>query len=310
MLIRDVQIKGRLLLAPMCEVSNLPFRLLCRRFGASLVYTEMINCDAYIMESKSTKKRAYFLDEERPLGVQIFGSSVQKLKKAAKKIENELKPDLIDINIGCPAYNVMKTGSGSALLKEPERLAEIVKGLSSVLSIPLTCKIRILADEKSTIGIAKLIEEAGAAALAVHGRTARQGYSGRADWSIVKKIKKELNIPVILNGDILDGKSAEQGLKTGADALMIGRAAIGNPRIFKHISTYLKTGREQPVSSLKQRIEDFFMLLELCEKYGYKNLKSIKMQAQYFTKGYEGGKILRRKITQAKSIKEIKDILT
>jgi len=307
--IGNIKITGKILLAPMCDVTNLPFRLFCKEQGAALVYTEMINCDAYLMENSKTKKRSKFIEKEKPLGIQIFGSSIENLKKAAVKIEKELKPDLIDINIGCPAYNVMKTGSGASLLNNSEKIKELIFNVSESLKIPLTCKIRILSDEKKTISIAKIIQKSGAKALTIHGRTAKQGYSGNANWEIVRQIKKVLNIPVILNGDIIDEYSASKAFETGCDALMIGRAAIGNPFIFKQINYFLDTGNNLEKMTFEQRLNDFSYYLKLCKKYGFVNIKAIKMQAQFFTKGFRGARIIRSEISKCKTMDEISKTL-
>ncbi len=306
MRIKDLDIKGRLILAPMSGITSLPFRLQCKKNKAALAYSEMINADAFIYENPKTRKRAYFIEEERPIGIQLMGSSIEKLKKAAKKIEKELAPDLIDINIGCPAYNVMKTGSGASLLNNPGKLKKIIEEISNAINIPLTCKIRITNDEKKTLEIAKLIEKSGAKAIAVHGRTAKQGYSGKANWKIIKKIKHNLSIPVILNGDVVDEYSAGAAFKeTGCDAVMIGRAAIGNPYIFKRISHYLDTGELLNELSFEEKAGQFIEFIGLCKEYGYNNLLFIKRYAQSFIKGFKGSKALRHKITEAKSIKEI-----
>ncbi len=310
MKIDNVKLDGKLILAPMSGITNLPFRLLCKKYGVALVYSEMINADAYLYENEKTQKRVFFLDEERPVGIQLMGSDVDKLKEAAVKIEKQLKPDLIDINIGCPAYNVMKTGSGASLLRDPDKLSNLLKTLSSAIKIPLTCKIRITSNDKITISIARTIEKAGAKALTVHGRTVKQKYSGNANWEIIKKIKHELKIPVVLNGDIIDERSAEKAFSdTKCDAVMIGRAAIGNPYLFKRINHYLKTGELLEKQSLKERISVFTEFLNRCVKYNYLDVKSIKVQAQYFTKGFQGGKEVRSKISKLKNINEISLLL-
>jgi tRNA-dihydrouridine synthase B len=305
----NLEIKGKLFLAPMCNVTALPFRVLCKKYGAAVVYSEMIHADAYLMESEKTRKRAVFLDEERPVGLQLTGSSPELVIKAAVKAEKEYKPDLIDINIGCPAYNVIKSGGGSALLKEPEKLKKLITGLSKSISAPLTCKIRILQDDDSTIKIARIIEKAGAKAITVHGRTAKQRYSGKANWEAIKKVKKSIGIPVILNGDVRDEMSAEKALKTGCDAIMIGRAAIGNPFLFKRIKSFLETGEMLPSQDIKEKMKDFSEFVSLCRKYDYLNIIYIKMQAENFAKGFVGAAGIRKKISDCKSIEEIMAIV-
>jgi len=301
-----LKIKGKVILAPMCEVTFLPFRLLCKKYGAAIVYTEMIYADAYLYENIKTQKRSRFLDEERPIGIQIVGSSVEKLVLAAKKIEKELGPDIIDINFGCPAYNVIKTGSGSAIIRDIDKLHKIVNSISGSIKTPLTCKMRILHDDSLTIQATKIIEKAGAKALTVHGRTAKQGYSGRANWDIIKKIKKELSIPVILNGDIIDEESAKWAFDdTGCDAIMIGRAAIGDPYLFKRINHFLATGNKLNAQTFSEKRDVFIEIVKSSLKYGYENIYSLKLLAHNFTKGYPGASTIRKKITECNTLDEI-----
>ncbi|MBN2368714.1 tRNA dihydrouridine synthase DusB [Candidatus Woesearchaeota archaeon] len=310
MKIGNLKIDGKLFLAPMCDITNLPFRLLCKRYGAAMMYSEMIHADAFLMGSEKTGKRLYFLEEERPIGIQVIGSREDLIVKAAVRIQKQLKPDLIDINIGCPSYNVTKLGSGAAMLSEPDKIKSLVNKLSDKLKIPLTCKMRVTNNEDKTIKLAGLIQESGAGALTVHGRTAKQGYSGKADWKIIGKIKSALDIPVILNGDVTDELSAARAFEeTGCDAVMIGRAALGNPFIFKRISHYLLTGKTIEEQDKEQRIKDFFELVRLCNEHNYEDLAYIKVQASHFTKGIEGGAILRRKITSCKTAGQIVDVL-
>jgi tRNA-dihydrouridine synthase B len=293
---------GVLFMAPMSNVTNLPFRLMCKRYGASMLYSEMINADAYLMESEKTGRRAFFLDEERPIGVQMFGSDEDHLCRAAKKIEHDLRPDIIDINIGCPAYAVMKTGAGARLLNDVKRVESLVKKMVHAIKAPLTCKIRIL-DEKETLVMAKAIEKAGAKALTVHGRTPRQRYSGRADWDMIRKVKENLRIPVILNGDVVDEDSAADAFdKTGCDAIMVGRAAVGNPFLFKRLSHFLAISERLRKQTLKECAADFLEYLDLCEKHGYTSVSAVKMQAQNFVKGFSGVKKHRVAIVACKDI--------
>ena len=309
MKIGSVEIKGKVFLAPMCDVTNLPFRLVCKKYGAAVVYTEMIFADAYLFENKKTFKRAKILDIERPVGVQLVGSSIEKLVSVAKKVEKEIKPDLIDINFGCPAYNVIKTGSGSAILQDFELFKKIVFEISNSINIPLTCKMRILKNDSDTVKAAKIIQDNGAKALAVHGRTARQGYTGKANWEIIKKIKSQLKIPVILNGDVVDEKSAKVALSLGVDAVMIGRAAIGNPYIFKKINHYFKTGTKLNESNLTDKINVLLETIELCKKHDYLDVINTKILTNNAVKGYEKSKEIKRAINQAKSVEQIEQIL-
>jgi nifR3 family TIM-barrel protein len=301
---------GRLLLAPMSKVTTLPFRLLCKKYGASVVYSEMINADALVMQSEKTLKRTFFLDEERPIGIQLSGSDIDVLTKAVKMVETYMKPDLIDVNLGCPDYSVMRSGCGASWLKDPEKIGYLVKQLSGATHLPLTCKIRVVKDEETTIRIAKIIERNGSSAIAVHGRTAEQRYTGKADWGIVAKVKENLRIPVILNGDVVDEESASQAFSLGVDALMIGRAAIGNPYIFRRILHYLDTAKRLPAQDLNDKISDFSQFIHLALKYGYTDTTNLKMQAQYFTKNHPGSGKVRLELTTAKDINEIVSIIS
>jgi nifR3 family TIM-barrel protein len=308
--IGDLEIKGNIFLAPMCNVTSLPFRLLCKKYGAAMMYSEMIHADAYIRDNEKSAKRAYFLEEERPIGIQLTGSDIDILERAIKKIEKELHPDLVDINIGCPAYNVIKSGAGSALLKDSAKLSALVKRLSSAIKIPLTCKIRILPYEEDTIKIAKIIEKSGAKAITVHGRTVKQKYSGKADWEIIRKVKETISIPVILNGDIRDEESAERAFEnTGCDAVMIGRAVIGNPFLFRRINHYLQTGEKLPEMAIKERAEEFSEFIGLCRKYGYTNIAYIKMEATNFAKKFTGAAKIREGISKCSNAEDIERIL-
>ena len=306
MKIADLKIPGNILLAPMSNVTNLPFRLMCRQYGASLTYSEMISSDAVIYENKKTINRGISCEDERPLGIQIFGNSPGIMTTAALKIEEVYRPEIMDVNFGCPAKLLTKDGCGSALLKSPELIHEIVKELSDNLSTPVTAKIRILPDMDKTLKIAHLIESAGASAITVHGRTRQQQYSGKADHDYVRKIKQELSIPVIANGDIVDEISAQQTLEyTECDGIMIGRAAMGNPFLFKRISHYLETGKLLEYEECSQRVADIREYFSLLEKYELMHTVHIKAQAQWFTRGMRNGRHIRKNIDTAANIEEI-----
>ncbi len=306
MKIADLKIPGNILLAPMSNVTNLPFRLMCRKYGASLTYSEMISADAVIYENKKTINRGISCEDERPLGIQIFGNSPETMTKAALRIEEIYKPEIIDINFGCPAKTLTKDGCGSALLSSPELIHEIMKELSDNLSTPVTAKIRILQDMENTLEIAHLIESAGASAITVHGRTRQQQYSGKANHDYVRKIKQELSIPVIANGDIVDEISAQSTLDyTKCDGIMIGRAAMGNPFLFKRISHYLETGELLEYKHCTQRVEDIREYFTLLEEYELMHTVHIKAQAQWFTRGMKNGRHVRKSIDVAKNIDEI-----
>ncbi len=306
MKIAHLKIPGNVFLAPMSNVTNLPFRLMCKKYGASMTYSEMISSDAVIYGNSKTMVRGISSEEDRPFGIQLFGNSTQVMKTAARKIEEMFSPDVIDINFGCPANILTKDGCGSALLQSPDKIHKIVKELTETLTTPVTAKIRILKDVEKTLEIARLIEKGGACAVTVHGRTRQQQYSGKADHSHVRRIKQELNIPVIANGDIVDELSAKEIFDyTGCDGVMIGRAAMGNPFLFKRISYYLMTGKELEYDEGTQRARDLREYFDLLEEHDLMHTVNIRAQAQWFTSGIRNGRHIRRNIATAKNIEEI-----
>ncbi|TGC07249.1 tRNA dihydrouridine synthase DusB [Methanolobus halotolerans] len=306
MKIGKVKFPGNILLAPMSNVTNLPFRFLCREYGASMTYSEMISSDAVIYENVKTFRRGRSYDNEKPFGIQIFGNSPRVISEAALKIEGTYHPDIIDLNCGCPAKLLTKDGFGAALLESPELIHSIVEKLSETVSIPVTAKIRVLEDMEKTLKIAQLIENAGACALTVHGRTRQQQYSGRSDMEYAKRIKEEISIPVIVNGDIVDEASAEYALEyTGCDGIMIGRAAMGNPFLFKRISHYLHTGGMLEYDECMQRVIDIRRYFSLMEEHGLMHTINMRAHAQWFTRGIRNGRHIRNNIAEAQNTDEI-----
>ena len=257
--IGDVEIKNRVVLAPMAGVCNSAFRRIIKEMGCGLLYAEMVSDKALVYDNEKTKDMLYMTEEERPIAQQIFGSDKESFVKAAKIIEETMHPDIIDINMGCPVPKVaLRAQAGSALLKNPEKIREIVKAVKDAVTVPVTVKIRSGWDKNSINAkeVAKVCEEAGASLIAVHARTRSQGYSGNADWNIIKEVKESVNIPVIGNGDILSAQDAKRMIEeTGCDAVMIGRATLGNPYIIKQIVTYLETGVLLDDQSPKERLE-------------------------------------------------------
>lgn len=308
--IGKIETPGHLLLAPMADVTNLAFRLLCRQHGADLTYTEMISADALINENRKSFLKGLSSSEDRPFGVQIVGSSPDKLRKAALFVENEYRPEIIDVNMGCPVQRITGTGCGSALLNSPKLVYEIISELTDALKTPVTAKIRILERDEKTLEIAHLIEKAGAFALTVHGRKAEQMYSGSSDFAVIRMVKSELSIPVIANGDIRDEESAESALDfTGCDGLMIGRAAMGNPFIFRRIRHYLETGEKLEVDRQAQQLEDFETYVTLLEEHDLFSSLNLRMHAHWFTKGLHGSRQIREKINNLKDGKAIIDLI-
>ena len=301
---------GNLLLAPMADVTNLAFRLLCRQNGADLTYTEMISADALLSENRKSLFKGLSSPEDRPFGIQLVGSSPEKLREAALFVEDEYRPELIDVNMGCPVQRITGTGCGSALLNSQQLVYEIISELTDVLKTPVTAKIRILESDEKTLEIARLIEKAGASALTVHGRKAEQMYSGSSDLAAIRAVKHELSIPVIANGDIRDEESAENTLDfTGCDGLMIGRAAMGNPFIFRRIRHYLETGEKLEVDRQARQLEDFETYIALLEEHNLFSSINLRMHAHWFTKGLHGSRQIREKINSLKDGKAIIELI-
>jgi len=293
-------------LAPMSGITNIAFRVLCKKYGAGLVYSEFVHATALTRKNEYAIKMMKTDDAETPVAIQLFGTNIKDIQKAVKLLHD--KCDIIDFNFGCPSHKVTCTGAGATLMNNPDKIKEIVKAIVSVSDVPVTVKMRTGIDDKhiNVVDIAKKVEKAGASAIAVHGRTLAQGYGGSADWNIIKKVKDAVSIPVIGNGDVVDEESAKRMIDcTGVDAVMIGRAAMGNPFIFSQVNYYLKTGKKL---EQKNNIELFYEYLDLWEKFELK-FSNLKMHVGYFTKGIVGGAKLRRRLVECKDVGEIKAVL-
>ncbi len=293
--------KNKLVLAPMARITSLPYRLLCRKYGAGLVFSEMINANALTRGNKATERLSATVKEDKPVVMQIFGTKTDVLAKAAQLLES--KADIIDINMGCPSSDILKQGAGGALLKRPKKIGEIVEAVVSAIKKPVTVKIR----SNNALKNCRIIEKAGASAISVHARTVQQEYSGEADWNLIKKIKSEVGILIIGNGDVRSEEDAKKMLEI-ADYAMIGRAAIGDPYVFKRINHYLKTG-EKLETSHEERLKAYLEYCELAEKYGGCKFSDFRRMALYFVKDIRGAKKIRLEISKSKDIKEIKNIM-
>jgi tRNA-dihydrouridine synthase B len=292
------KLKNKLVLAPMAGVSNLPFRLLCQKYGCGLSYTEQVNATAITQQSSNTIKLAQTSDEERLVGLQLFGRNPQILLKAALKLEKNF--DVIDLNFGCPSKKIVSHGYGSALLKEKDRIGEIIKTLSKGLEKPVTVKMRSGFKKVEALELVKIIEGSGASAITIHGRTKEQGYSGKSNWEIIRQVKETVSIPVIGNGDVVDGKSAKELLGySKCDYVMIARAAMGNPMIFDSINHYFKHGEDKIITK-QDKMGLLLEYIELCEKHDFFNIINIKFTALNFFKGFRGSKGLRVNLMKCK----------
>ena len=301
-------------LAPMAGVTDMAYRILAHEMGCPLVYTEMVSDKGINYRNEHTLTMLKTLPAERPLALQLFGESPESVVKAAKYVESLHCADILDFNMGCPAPKIVKNGEGSALMKDPERAFSILQALCQAVDMPVTVKMRKGWDDEhvNVVEMAKLAEKAGAAAIAVHGRTRQQFYSGKADWQIIAEVKKAVSIPVIANGDVRSCRDlAAIFLQTKCDGVMIGRAAQGNPWIFKQLTTFLETGVEIEPPTLEERAEIIIrhldMLLEF--KGDYIGPREMRRHATWYTKGLPHGAELRDLFNKAENREDFLAIL-
>ncbi len=313
--IGNVEIKNNIVLAPMAGISNSAYRTIIKDMGAGLIVAEMVSDKAIMYGSKKTIDMLYMTDYERPISQQIFGNDKESFVIAAKYIEENMKPDIIDINMGCHVPKVaISSQAGSALLKDPDKVYEIVKSVVQNVQVPVTVKIRSGWDNKNinALLIAKKIEEAGASAITIHPRTRSQGYSGYADWNIIKQIKENVKIPVIGNGDIKSCYDAKRMIEeTGCDAVMIGRGVLGNPWIIKECIDYLDKGIEPRKITLKEKIEMIkkhadLLIKTKCEKVA---LLEMRTHTAWYLKGMKGSNSIKQEINGIKTKEELFNIL-
>ncbi len=303
--------EGRAFFAPMAGVSDAALRLICKELGAGLVVTEFVNVHAIAAKSEELGAEKIiefveFSEKERPISIQLFGSDLTKLEKAVKVVDKHF--DIIDYNMGCPAPHITQTMACSALLQEPELTREIFKTLVRCSSKPVTVKIRAgITKPDKYLEIGKIAEEEGLAMITLHPRTVKQRYSGKADWSLIRKLKESVSIPVCGNGDIETPEDAKRMIEeTGCDFVMIGRAAAKNPFLFAQVNEFLAKGTYRKVSD-KGRLTTFFKYLKYAKNYKIK-LANIRMQAMNFSKDCKGSKELRGKLLKVQSIEEIKEL--
>lgn len=313
--IGNVEIKNQIVLAPMAGISNTSYRKIIKEMGAGLIYAEMVSDKAISFGNEKTLDLLKMDESERPISQQVFGSDIDSFVTAAKRIVEEQHPDILDINMGCPVPKIaISSQAGSALLKDPQKIYEIVKAVVEAVDIPVTVKMRLgwNQDHINYIEVGKLVEKAGAKAIALHARTRSQGYSGNADWSCIKELKEAVNIPVIGNGDVLSCYDAKRMLdETGCDAVMIGRGVLGNPWLIRDCVNYLEDGTEPFEVTPKEKIEmlrrHFDMLVQ--DKSEKSAVLEIRTHALWYIKGLPGSAIIKNQICSSKSKEEMFDIL-
>lgn len=312
--IGNVKIKNKVVLAPMAGICNSAYRRICKEMGCGLIYAEMVSDKAITYNNKKTIDMLYMTEEERPITQQIFGSDKESFVIAAKYIYKNMHPDIIDINMGCPVPKVaVRAQAGSALLKDPEKIYDIVKAVVEAVPIPVTVKIRSGWDANhiNAVEIAKTVEKAGASAICVHARTRSQGYSGQADWNIIKQVKDNVNIPVIGNGDVKSPEDAKRMLEfTGCDAIMIGRGVLGNPWLIRDTVNYLDGKSVIPVT-INEKIDMCIKHLSYLKEIKPEKVACLEIRnhISWYFKNIKGANELRKNIFKCVNTEQIEELL-
>lgn len=312
--IGDIEIANQVVIAPMAGISNPAFRVICKEFGAGLIYTEMVSDKALYYENEKTIGMTDVEEGEHPLTMQIFGHDIETMVYAAKLLDTKTDCDIIDINMGCPVTKIVKSQAGSALMKDVDHAIKMTKAIVEAVEKPVTVKMRIGwdMDQITCVDLAKGLEAVGVKAIAVHGRTKKQMYEGHADWSYIKQVKEAVTIPVMGNGDIRSGEDAKRMLdETGCDAVMIGRGVLGDPWLIKEVVHYLDTGKQLPPVSMEEK----FMMARLhakrlCNLKGeYVGMREMRGHAAWYVKGLPGSHKLKDALTKMETFDEMNQIL-
>jgi tRNA-dihydrouridine synthase B len=308
-----IDLKDKLILAPMAGVTDLPFRLLCKEQGCDVLYTEMVSAKAVLYKNRNTEPLMTYRQQEHPIGLQLFGSEPEVMAKIAAQVQ-ERGYDFIDVNMGCPVPKIVNNNEGSALMKQPKLVGEIVSAMVKATEVPITVKIRKGFDENhvNAVEIARVIEESGASAVAVHGRLRSEYYSGQADWDIIRQVKEAVHIPVIGNGDLTSPQDVlRMREETGCDAFMIGRGAKGNPFIFSQMKTYFEKGYIPEKPSLSDMVRVMLRHARMMVEYKgeFTGIHEMRKHVAWYTTGYPHSSKLRDEVNHVENFQELEELL-